>query len=120
MNLKNAVIDIKPKKFELTAHLLDESLPKKLSDFKNLSHKKRELFAKNSFSRTGICQFSSLPSMIKNKWVCEGYNERYFRFDERTRILYVCFRKRNKKEVVIGGYDFRTKDEGFNFGESIN
>jgi len=119
MNSLNAVIDIKPKKFELTSHLLDESLPKKISGFNALSPKERKSFVESSFSGTGLHIFSLLPSSIKKKWISENHNERYFRLDPQEKILYGCAKTKGGKEIVIFGYDLRTKEKDFSLRELV-
>lgn len=109
----NHRLEIRPKKFVLTKHLIEESLPKKINWFKEMSQEKRISFVQSSFSKTRLYEFSSLPSIIKNKWVLTNHHKRYFRLDPEANILYVCSKMNNGKEIVISGYDFRCRE---NFG----
>ncbi|MGD9276866.1 MAG: hypothetical protein PVJ67_06875 [Candidatus Pacearchaeota archaeon] len=110
MENSNYALEIRPKRFVLTSHLLDESLPKKIKWFKELAKDKRESFVQSSFSKTGLCPFSLLPSLIKSKWVFEESPERYFRLDKENNLLYVCVRNRKNQEVAISGYDLSYRE----------
>jgi len=119
MAFLDTVIDIPPKDFVLTDHLLEYSLPKKrIGVLRGLSKKEMRSFIEDSFSQTGLYPFGLLPNLIKEGWIKGKYLSMYFRFDQETEILYGCIKK-SRREIVICGYDLSGRERSFKLKELI-